>query len=141
MFNRREHIYHFPRPTEVTKKVTIKEQRAPTDESVRLLMEMEEAARERITGLYVLEGNDLNGVVETFTDFASGTEGLRCIFDLNGDRLTATSTLNWAQATRSADAEAELWTQLRDNVAKAIANKLLLACINDSTPYGTDSEQ
>jgi len=42
---------------EVTKNVSIVEKRAPTDESVRLLQEMQEKAKESILGHWVLEDN------------------------------------------------------------------------------------
>ena len=42
---------------------TITEQRAPTDESVRLLKEMEEQAREKVLGTIRLENCPIDGVV------------------------------------------------------------------------------
>ena len=58
-----------PRPhTEyVTRNVNVTEHRAPTDESVRLLSEMEGTARKRIIERYVSEaGENTLGAVETW---------------------------------------------------------------------------
>jgi len=42
---------------------TIHEHRAPTDESVKVLREMEEAARESVMAVYEFKNNDLSGIV------------------------------------------------------------------------------
>jgi len=42
---------------------TIHEHRAPTDESVKALREMEDAARDSILDVYRMEDNALNGIV------------------------------------------------------------------------------
>ncbi|MEE8368605.1 MAG: hypothetical protein V3S30_09840, partial [Thermoanaerobaculia bacterium] len=42
---------------------TIHEHKAPTDDSVKLLREMEEAARKSVLEVYRFEDNDLSGIV------------------------------------------------------------------------------
>lgn len=45
---------------------TVHEHRAPTDDSVKLLREMEEASRQSIVGSALIEDNTLNGLVVVF---------------------------------------------------------------------------
>jgi len=45
---------------------TIHEHRAPTDDSVKLLREMEDASKESIVGMCKIEDNTLNGVIVIF---------------------------------------------------------------------------
>lgn len=47
---------------------TIHEHKAPTDESVRILNEMEEKARENIIRKFVIDDNILNGCIVEFKD-------------------------------------------------------------------------
>lgn len=70
---------HFPRTIEVVEK------RAPTDESVRLLREMEGAAWSRVLdSLRAGTGNEVQGVVAVSRDYASQTASLWVSFALNG---------------------------------------------------------
>ena len=45
------------------KKVTINEHKAPTDESIKLLKEMEEKAFQKITEAYYIESTTINGIL------------------------------------------------------------------------------
>lgn len=49
-------------------EVTVNEHRAPTDESVRLLNEMEQAAKNNLLNSIVIKDNTLNGVVFYFRE-------------------------------------------------------------------------
>lgn len=87
MFDR-THIH--PTRTEYVDRdvsVTIKEKRAPTDESVKLLGEMEAAARERIVERYVatLEDNTLSAIA---TMEMYDTYKTRIRFTLNGKDIS-----------------------------------------------------
>jgi hypothetical protein len=101
----------------VTREVV--EKRAPTDESVKLLREMEQAAEaKRIAGMQ-MPGNLFHGVVEVFVDHVSASLIASTIFDINGHRIKA-----HVRVDRDSDASAML-IKLRDETAKIIANEIL----------------
>jgi hypothetical protein len=85
MFDRHTHILG-PRSVDVTARVI--EQRAPTDESVRLLKEMEAAAREKVLSAVRLTGNDgFSAVVHKHEDMLTGDRIFRVMFEWQGDRV------------------------------------------------------
>ena len=66
----------------VTKEVH--EHRAPTDESVRLLREMEQKAKDQVIKSIQLEPNHLNANVYLYADPMSFNHMFRVVFDING---------------------------------------------------------
>lgn len=52
----------------VTKNVNVTEKKAPTDESVRLLMEMEEKVLQRFLGKMIVNDNSINLELASFFD-------------------------------------------------------------------------
>ena len=67
-------------------RVTLEEKRAPTDESVRLLREMETKAREQVIKSVSLPGNDLRGTVHVMRDPLSCGSKVVFLFELNGKK-------------------------------------------------------
>lgn len=68
-----------------TKKVEINEYKAPTEESVKLLNEMQQKARKNIINTIVINDNLLNAVMVFYTeDIASGNVIYHIRFRLNG---------------------------------------------------------
>lgn len=108
-------------------RVDVFERRAPTDESVRLLREMEASAREEVVESYRMEGNGFSGVLQRSVDFASDTVVLRCVFELNGRRFTEEADAPGWKAEKGWKAENDLMIDLRDKVAVRIANEILKA--------------
>lgn len=87
MFNRPNVHLHEHRSTVHHGPVHHHEHRAPTDESVRLLMDMEEAARAKIVHTAVL--NDMPMACTIFVmRHCDGTVELQAIYDINGKRHT-----------------------------------------------------
>lgn len=79
MFN----TYLSPQKTEyITKEVH--EYRAPTDESVKLLREMEQKAKNEVVKSIQLESNYLNANVYLSLDPMSFNNMFRVVFDING---------------------------------------------------------
>lgn len=77
--------YLTPQKTEtyyVTKEVH--EHRAPTDESVKLLREMEQKAKDQVIKSIQLEANHLNANVYIYADPMSFNNMFRVVFDING---------------------------------------------------------
>lgn len=77
--SKHEHIHHNYNRT------TIEEKKAPTDESVKLLMEMEEEARKQVTRAFITNGNVFNGaIIEIQNSTISLSRTTFAIFKLNG---------------------------------------------------------
>jgi len=73
---------------------TIHEHRAPTDDSVKLLREMEEAARSSVVGMCQIGDNTLNGVVVVFNLSSPSEERIAYIrFKFNGKDFLVKSIL------------------------------------------------
>ena len=62
----------------------VTEKRAPTDESVRLLREMESKAKEEVIKSISLPSNEFSGVVHLMRDYLSCQTKVVVLFKLNG---------------------------------------------------------
>lgn len=103
-------------------RAQITEHRAPTDESVRLLREMEQAAETKFKNGIRLEGNDFNAVVSLRSLNFVGEIGAVCLFDFNGERIEVEASVTRMEVLRDRYA---IVFKLRDEVAKAIASRCL----------------
>jgi hypothetical protein len=65
---------------------TVTENRAPTDQSVRLLREMEAKAREQVEKSMKLPSNELNGVIHFSYDMMSCCKKAAVFYNLNGNQ-------------------------------------------------------
>lgn len=63
LFNTQHHHHRHTTECVMPREVTINENRAPTDESVRLLNEMQQKAQENIVQTIKVEGNEVNGLI------------------------------------------------------------------------------
>ena len=77
------------------------EHRAPTDDSVRLLREMEEKARAQVVDAYVLRDNALSGAIVHFRSDTSMEDIYQVALDLNGEKIRF--RVNLDSATWNAD--------------------------------------
>lgn len=102
-------------------RVDVFERRAPTDESVRLLREMEASAREEVVESYRMEGNGFSAILQRSADFASDTTFWRCVFDLNGRRMTEEIDASGPVY------QSQVVERLMDKVAKRIVGEVLMA--------------
>lgn len=115
---------HMPARTEyVTQTVKIEERRAPTDESVRLLKEFEEKAREKIESSINVGGNGFECTIITERDVLSMDVVAAALFKLNGISLKATARIKDFDLKKKGPGDFAI--ALRDEVAKVIANELL----------------
>ena len=106
---------------DINVEVDVTEKRAPTDESVKLLREMQEKAEAARIATMQIPGNLFHGNIEIARFDHDHTIGATAIFDLNGQRLVVRERV-WNDGTNDRDA---LLTTLRDAMAKEIANKIL----------------
>lgn len=77
-----------------TEYVTTTEKRAPTDESVRLLREMEAKAREQVDAAVRVDGNGFSALAHLEFDCMSDQNVVRIHFDLNARREVVTVRAN-----------------------------------------------
>lgn len=118
MFRRQPIVLTQQRTEYVTREVH--EHRAPTDESVKLLREMEQAADARRIASMRLESNAFKGMVEVMRHMRDQRTEAVAIFDLNGSRLTAKADIDELSGPT-----AELMVKLRDAVALQVANVVM----------------
>lgn len=103
--------------------VTRKEFRAPTDESVKLLREMESKAHSEVMRTIRVNDNILNGViVEKYPNYFNQSIDYLFVFELNGKRFEITETVNNLRKME----EAELARMLYETVAKTITEQLIV---------------
>lgn len=108
----------------VDRNVDITINRAPTDESVKLLREMEDKAKAQVPQSIAVEENGFNCVVQAEHHMLSDALMYRAVFDLNGKRMKAEATLSRHKMTGPND-HSGLLISLRDEVAKVIATEIL----------------
>lgn len=101
-------------------ETTVVEKKAPTDESVRLLKEMEEAATKRFLDSVRIGDTHFECVVSQMQLPAYDTYRWTAIFSLNGNKLTAT----FEQPAFSCDLQKAV-VGLRDAIAEKIATEIL----------------
>ncbi len=99
----------------------VHEHRAPTDESVRLLGEMQEKAEAKLIKSVAVESNNFNCVVQIWREITSDRLKSRAIFDLNGRKMTAEEDVSGIDR----DDTEKLVIKLRDAMAAKIANECL----------------
>lgn len=112
------------RTSYVTK--TVIEQRAPTDQSVALLREMEAAARAKLLESVKVSDTKFECVVHTLRDFASGDVIRKAVFSLNGEKLEAESRTNEMDVSKGWK---EALQDLRNEIAQVIATKILASAL------------
>jgi hypothetical protein len=118
MFNR---ITLLPQRTETQFVIRdVHEHRAPTDQSVELLRDMERAAEARRVAGMALEANEFHGMVEVAHLGPAYKTVASCTFELNGKRLTADTELTGLMRPTP-----DMMLKLRDAVAEKIANEML----------------
>jgi hypothetical protein len=113
-------------PQEINKRVT--EVRAPTDDSVKLLREMEQQAREETDKMFVWRGNTVNGTVRCHTDTWSGAPVISAHYEINGQKYTVTLSPDaddWFDWRGSNDLARSCFKFLITNMAKHTAEQMM----------------
>lgn len=114
MFDEYHHHEHHTAQT-----VKIEEKRAPTDESVRLLKEMEKAAADKITESVRVSDNGFECVIHHHVDYLQAQDRLLAVFSLNGRKMKVNYDANPLK-----DSPESALVGLRDAVAAEIANQI-----------------
>jgi hypothetical protein len=114
-------IIESPRTEYVDRNVTIHEHRAPTDQSVALLKELEQAARDKVEHSINVGGNGFECVVHIHKSAIDMDTVAVAIFKLNGKQMRAEARI---EGWRLKDAQ-ELPVKIRDAVALKIATEIV----------------
>lgn len=106
------------------------EHKAPTDESIRILQEMQEKAKESVLKTIRVNTNNISGViVVNMPDYLTQTYVYVFKFDLNGKEYSFEETVDFFDANKLS--ERELVVMLFEKISKAIAEKLIVDNINE----------
>lgn len=111
--------------------VTVTENRAPTDESVKLLSEFEEAVKKRIETQIHVSNNAFNCKVYSQKDYMNMSTTWVTIFMLNGKRLRSEYTLEDIDQLRSSDLTKTVCQGIMKSVGETIATEVLMECFKD----------
>jgi len=110
----------------VTKTVNVTEKRAPTDESVRLLKEMEEAARSKIEDTFVLTNNGFECRIYTVLECNSYDYIITAVYLLNGKKMRSEARISkYDLETAGYEKHQKLFQAIQAEVAMDIAREIL----------------
>jgi len=109
---------------------TMTEIRAPTDASVQLLRELQEAAIKEIHNSIKVKDTTFEAVIHQGTDALSGELYLKAIFSLNGKRLIVDVTESSFILRDTKEAREAFVCKLRDAIATKIASEILLSVMS-----------
>ena len=112
------------------------EHRAPTDESIKILRELEQKARDNILLLVRSDSNNFKYTATVYSDNFQFTHRLRVQFALNGHPYDLDFELPDRYAARADDKKAIL-LRVRDMIAKEIASKISIEMLQAKTLVGT----
>ena len=107
-------------PRSLSADVSVTEKRAPTDESVRLLREMEQKAENEVLKAIRLEGNDFKGVMHQAYDPMTDDDRYAVIFEMNGKRYKA------YESRRRDDPMEKFIPRLHNAVAMEVARAIII---------------
>lgn len=105
--------------------VTVTEVRAPTDESVKLLAQLEAAARAKIINAISVGDATFECVVQQRIESESDTAIFTAVFSLNGKRLTAEYSVRSHEIKAGRALPAMVMDGVRDAIALKIAVEVL----------------
>lgn len=106
---------------------TVVEKRAPTDESVALLKDMQEKALQSLLS-FPMNFNGLHCNLYIYHDVTTASSDRRVIvlYQLNGEQHRVDIDLNWSMMTLE-----QRVTAIRDALAKSIASHMLEQALRD----------
>jgi hypothetical protein len=107
---------------------TVHKHRAPTDDSVRLLREMENAARAKIVDAVHVGDSNFECVIHTMKKHEDQTMHLLAIFSINGHKMQVRHVEQGLRYDKIVAFKA-----LRDKMAEVIATEVLTAVIDTAS--------
>ena len=118
--------YHTHPQTSVSVNKTVHEHRAPTDESVRLLRELEQAAQNKILDSVRVTDSLFDGLLHYQHDYVNLKKLFACVIKVNGKKITARFDCD-----ESLDRE-QIIFGIRDAIAREIANQITASVLSSS---------
>jgi len=97
--------------------VSITEKRAPTDQSVALLKEMEAAARAKVTESVRVENNSIKAVFQRYDDMANAEYVYGVFYSINGEKREVIVRDHKGKIPEVAE---KLWRALADDMASVL---------------------
>ena len=107
-------------PRSLNANVSVTENRAPPDESVRLLREMEQKAEREILQAVRLDGNEFKGVMHKTYDPMTDEDRYAVIFELNGKRYKI------IESCQRGETMEKFVQRLRDAVANELSRAIII---------------
>lgn len=101
----------------------VEEKRAPTDESVKLLREMEQAAEKEVIKTITVGSSTFECKILKSINFIDDSMNYRIIYSLNNKKQIVDVKWGWSEKFELGDQEK--MNYIRDELAKDIANNLL----------------
>lgn len=128
-----DHIHQGPR--EVYVKSTSTEHRAPTDESVKLLREMEESAKNNLIGKGRLQDNLLNFHWWVGYNGLSDSIEIDCLFSLNGKEMKFRQETPVFDLPREPEQLKAFFIKVRDQIITIIAEQMTYELVKKDLKY------
>lgn len=122
--------HHHYYKTSIDSHSTVTEKRAPTDESIRLLKEMEQAATQKVTNAIRLTDMGVECVIHSYEDHLNQQIHFCVMFSLSGKKMTADVRLNGFDISTEDIAKA-----LIKEVSETIAIEMLAPAFNKIPNY------
>jgi len=117
---------HKPNEKGRTKHSYIQEFKAPTDDAIRLLGEMEEKTRERIVRAIEVDNNTISGMMYVLApDYLGQRYQFMAKVVINGKELLIKEEISFFDITKSYDGLVDMLKILYKNVAEKIATDLM----------------
>lgn len=105
-------------------RIDVHEERAPTDASVKLLREMEQAARDSVLNTFSVDNVFKAKLVELRINPLTDDAELWCVFTLNGEQFKLKCAADVHRELRFGD-PCEAGKKLRAELARVLADELM----------------
>lgn len=105
--------------------VNVKEVKAPTDESVSLLNQLQEKAKENIIKSVKVEENHLNGIIVAFVNDMMGGIKIMMKFNLNGKEYIFEEILSYLDSRNLLSDESIMYKKIYQKFSEVIVNELM----------------
>lgn len=119
-----DQIHIRPGSSHSTHESQIHEHRAPTDESVRLLSEMERAAEKKLISVTRLESNTLHATWHLFEDMFNRQLRAECRLDLNGEIHNLTIVIDCGLRYNPDGIARKICDEVKEEISKIITYEL-----------------
>jgi hypothetical protein len=110
----------------ISRHTTVTENRAPTDESVKILRDMEERAEKKVLNSVRVQNTPVDMVIHTMRDYFTGDNIYACIFKINGHQKRVEYRAYCEKDKLS------VAIGIRDAVAKEIANVICADALEEA---------